>query len=121
MLDGGDRSTPPLVANVIRISPLRETEGQEQEDEPVAEADRSMTQDEDSSGEVPGALPIGLTLRDIQAKQEADPDIRVVKAWRENREQRPTKEERAPYHADVKYWCGRWNQLEIRDGVLWYH
>ena len=75
-------------------------------EEPVAEADRSMDQDEDSSEEDPSALPIGLALEDIQAKQEEDPDIRVVKAWKESKEHCPTKEERAPYHADVKYWCG---------------
>lgn len=104
--DGSDRSTPPSAAtdydNDDRVNPA--TEGQEEIDSTLE----------------PEGLTIGLSPQEVQEQQEADPDLREIKAWKETRIQRPCKEECASLSNIGKYWAGRWDQLEIRGGLLQY-
>ena len=102
----------------VLVSALHENEGQGED--LVTTGKGQVEQVETEPLKEPQGLQIGFTLRDFQEQQEIDPEVKVVKAWRESRDQCPSKEEQGPHSKDVKYWCGRWQQLEIKDGLLQY-
>ena len=56
-------------------------------------------------------------MAEIRKWQEADPDLQVVGTWA----QRPSWAEIARERAEVKYYWSRWNQLQRKDGVWYYH
>ena len=66
------------------------------------------------------ALPAGLTLAQVAQQQQDDPDLRYIRGRLEAGLTRPEKQEISPLSPAVKYWCARWNQLEVRDGLLKY-
>ena len=56
-------------------------------------------------------------MAEIREWQAADPDLQVVGTWA----QRPSWTEIARERAGVKYYWSRWNQLQRRDGIWYYH
>ena len=114
----GEESDDP--EEVETIGALQDTGQEGHGAHPMVETNSPTEQEEADSLVKPEGLQIGLSLKDVQDQQEADPGVRVIRAWRESRDQPPSKEELSPYGQDVKYWCGRWKQLVIRDGLLQY-
>ena len=65
----------------------------------------------------PGAT-IGLEPSAIIEYQKADPDLAIIRARMEAGLPRPEREEISRFSPAVKHWCARWEQLEMRDGLL---
>jgi hypothetical protein len=61
----------------------------------------------------------GWSKEEIRDGQLNDPKIAPLLNWREQNEQRPQWEMVAPHGEAVKFLWGEWNQLRVKDGVLY--
>ena len=82
-------------------------------DDPAEAADRAPS---------PGhQVPVTeLSLEHMREGQRADPDLKVIWDRIEAGLPKPEKQEISRYSPAVKYWCARWDQLQVREGVLQY-
>lgn len=72
------------------------------------------------AGKPSQGVPIGIEQAAVVEAQRVDPDLAVIRARLEAGLQKPSKEEVSRYSPVVKYWCARWNQLELKGGLLRY-
>ena len=112
----------PKVAAVLRAIRSRGSRRATRR-EPEAQMAQAGPTGPDATPEAPPAqpaLPAGMTLEQLAQAQQDDPDLRVIRARLEAGLPKPAKQEISPLSPVVKYWCARWEQLEIRDHVLKY-
>ena len=79
--------------------------------------------DEDSPGEPTASmetLMVGLTLEELQERQEQDEAIWDIRNKKLAGESKPAKEEISALGVDAKWWYGRWDALYVRNGLLYY-
>merc|ERR1711893_323270 len=111
----GEKSASEIVATIREASA---------EDEPQAEpevVDREPEeQDKVEHPQGQEGLLVGYTREQMRVQQEADPDLKQVKAWKASGKPCPPKEAYSSLSGTAKYLIGRWDQLEVRDGLLCY-
>ena len=55
----------------------------------------------------------------LKEKQDRDPQLKIFKDWKVNYENKPDWQDVAPHSLEVKYYWYRWDQLEVRNGILY--
>merc|ERR1711893_445229 len=111
----GEKSASEMVA-IIRDA----SAGEEPQAEPVADDLEVEVQDEASQPQGQQELLVGYTRNQIQEQQEADPDLKQVKIWKASGQPCPAKETYSSLSGTAKYLIGHWDQLEVKDGLLYY-
>merc|ERR1711893_274924 len=111
----GKKSASEMVA-IIRDDSAEE----EPQAEPVAEDLEVEVWDEANQPQEQEGLLVGYTRDQIKEQQEADPDLKQVKEWKASGKPCPPKETYSSLSGTAKYLIGRWDQLEVRDGLLCY-
>ena len=76
--------------------------------------------DQEISPEPNIGLTIGLSREELLKLQKADSDLQYLQRRLEAGLPRPNKEEVSPFSSVIKYWCGRWDQLALNEGLLYY-
>merc|ERR1711893_344723 len=111
----GEKSASELVATIRDASAEEESQAEPVAEDQVSEARDGAEQPQEQEG-----LLVGYTRDQIREQQEADQDLKQVKVWKESGEPCPPKETYSSLSGTAKYLIGRWDQLEVRQGLLCY-
>ena len=98
---------------------LASKEGQEGRNDTIKEltvVGRATTDEQTSEPE----LFIGLSNEDMKQAQVQDGDLCWIRERIEAGLAAPSRDEVSPTSPTIKYWCARWRQLAIKQGILQY-